>query len=354
MFRELVAHARREFQNVEWDVFLPRNYAWTPSDGVRTIKLDIRSDCLAARLAADHFHVPFAAQKSGCRALVTVGFSPARSSIPVAAHVLTLHHRDPANQTGWLRSQYRAWEVRRVLSKAPLVITNSQVAASELVRIDASVRGRLLVSSEGVQHDVFRDDAPAGEADSIAERYSLSPGYLLWVSNFYPYKQVDMFLRAYAGLSKGEREGHPAVLVGGDWRGSRRSAEQLAKHLGIARNLRFLAWVPEEWLAPLYRNAACHVLASRAETFGRTVLEAMACGTLCVVNDIAIMREVTQGHAIFTDFGDTEAATAALRQGLANSNSTTELRNKGIERSRQFSMRRLARERVAAILERLA
>jgi glycosyltransferase involved in cell wall biosynthesis len=142
------------------------------------------------------------------------------------------------------------------------------------------------------------------------------------------------------------------VLVGGDWQQERARALRLADSLGIAANLRFLGWVEDEWVAPLYRHAALHVLASRAETFGRSVLEAMACGTLCAVNDIPILREVTAGHAIFTDFADTEASTAALRLGLSDTDSNRDVRVQALRRAREFSMRKLARERVAAMVER--
>ncbi len=352
MFRELISHARLEFNNVEWDVFLPLDYEWPSSDGVRPIRVNIRSGCLPARLTADHFQVPRAAERRGCKALVTVGFLPTLTRIPTIVHVLTLHHLDRENRTGWLRSHYRRWQVNKALDRAGLVITNSQVAANELIDIDATVRDRLLISSEGVEHKQFHPEAPDGEAEQIAERYSVGPGYLLWLSNFYPYKQLDLFLQAYAGLTTAEREEHPAVLVGGDWRGSRAEAERLAERLGITRDVHFVGWVSDRWIAPLFRHAALHVLASRAESFGRSVLEAMACGTPCVVNDIPVLREVTAGYAIFTDFANAECATAALRRGIADTVCRAELRRHGIQHSGQFTMKKLARERVAAIVER--
>jgi len=354
MFRELVTHGRREFPEVEWDVFLPRNYDWRPVEGVQSHSVNIDSGSLGARLAADHLHVPLAARKRSCGALITVGFLPRLCALPGAVHVLTLHHLDKTNKTGWLRAEYRRREVERVLAKAGLVITNSNVAAAELIALQPSVVDRLLVSHEGVDHEVFHEVAGPGEVERLEAGLSLSPGYVLWVSNFYPYKQLDLLLKAYAGLTSAERKAHPLVLVGGDRDGSHERAKELAGSLGISDALRFPGWVPEAWIAPLYRHAALHVLASRSETFGRSVLEAMACGTLCVVNDIPIMREVTEGSAILTHFSDIEESTAALRRGLTDTASILELRRKGFERARQFSMRKLAHERVSAIIERLS
>jgi glycosyltransferase involved in cell wall biosynthesis len=354
MFRELLVYARQEFPQVEWDLFAPRGYEAIQVDGVCTQLVNVDSGNLAARLAADHFYVPEAARRRGCRALITVGFLPRICPLPAAVHVLTLHHLDKTNQTGRLRSEYRRREINRVLAKAELVITNSCVAANELMTLQPSVTNRLLVSHEGIDHEVFHPVAPTDEVERLKEGLSLSPNYILWVSNFYPYKQLNLLLEAYAGLTETEREAHPLVLVGGDWQGSRSRTEELAASLGISRNLRFPGWVAEEWIAPLYRHAAIHVLASRSETFGRSVLEAMACGAPCVVNDIPIMREVTAGNAIFTDFTDREASTAALRQALIETAMIAELRRNGIERARHFSMRKLARERVAAVLERLS
>lgn len=209
------------------------------------------------------------------------------------------------------------------------------------------------MSYEGVQHETFHPFAGPDETERLKSALDLSPGYILWVSNLYPYKQLDLLLRAYAGLTDGERKRHPLVIVGRDWQGSQSAAIKLAEALGVRADLRFLGWVADEWVAPLHRQSAVHVLASREETFGRSVLEAMACGVPCVVNDIPIMREVTAGHAILTDFRDAGASAAALRRALTENETIAELRRGGIERAARFSMKKLARERVAAVVERL-
>ena len=105
----------------------------------------------------------------------------------------------------------------------------------------------------------------------------------------------------------------------------------------------------DAWLAPLYRQARAFVLASREETFGRCVVESMACGTPCVVNDIPIMHEVTGEHALIVDFHDAAAASEALRTLLSDDARHARLRADGIAWAARFDFDRLATERIAAI-----
>jgi glycosyltransferase involved in cell wall biosynthesis len=102
-------------------------------------------------------------------------------------------------------------------------------------------------------------------------------------------------------------------------------------------------------LAPLYRHAAAFCLPSREETFGRCVIEAMACGTPCIVNDIPIMHEVTGGHALIINYRDPATVALSLQKLIANDNLIERLRADGIARAREFTFEKLASERINAI-----
>ena len=123
--------------------------------------------------------------------------------------------------------------------------------------------------------------------------------------------------------------------------------------LGIADDVKFLGWIEDRWLAPLYRQARGFCLASREETFGRCVAEAMACGTPCVVNRIPIMDEVTGGHALLVDYADEVATAQALGSLLADDALHARLRTEGIGWVARFSFDKLTRERMDAILATL-
>jgi glycosyltransferase involved in cell wall biosynthesis len=80
-------------------------------------------------------------------------------------------------------------------------------------------------------------------------------------------------LRAWAGLAN---TGVPRLVVVGEDPGKRFA--RLAAALGVGERVEFHGVVPREELRRLMQHAAFYVCASRAETFGVAVAEALACG----------------------------------------------------------------------------
>ena len=341
LFPEFVAHARLAYPEVLWIVFAGRDAPWPGGDpGVELCRDFPSNERPLRRLLADHLWVAPEARRRGAAALLTVGFFPVRSAgLPVAMHVLAVG--DP-RRAGGVRSVYRRWAVARGMRRAALVIANSSWTRSRLGAAAAPV----LVSPEGLRHDLFTPGGPRG-APGAPERY------ILWASNLYPYKRPELALAAYAGLAPERRSEFPLVVAGGDWSGGRALAEAAARRLGIAGEVRFIGWVDDAVLPSLYRGAHAHVLSTSQESFGRSVLEAMAYGCPSVVQDLPVLREVAGECALYVDYADAAPASAALERVCADGALRARLSAAGIERSRQFSFERLARERVGAILARL-
>jgi glycosyltransferase involved in cell wall biosynthesis len=342
LFPEFVAHARRLFPDVSWLVFSGRDSGWPDGDPQVEVCRDFPSnERPAQRLLADHLRVAPEAARRGASALLTVGFFPLRAAgLPVAMHVFAVNHLGGG---GGVRHAYRRRAVTRGLGQAALVIVNSEWTREQLGTPAAPV----IVSPEGLRHDLFRPEGPAGAP-------GVKGSYLLWASNLYPYKRFGLALAAYAGLAPDVRSRFPLVVAGGDWSDGRALAEAEARRLGVHGDVRFLGWVRDEDLPALYRGARAHVLSTSEETFGRSVLEAMACGCLNVIQDLPVLREVAAQCALYVDFAQTAAATSVLNQACAGAAGSAQLCAAGAERSRMFSFERLARERVGAILSALA
>lgn len=349
LFHELVGRSLVLFPEARWVVYAGPAQPWSVGDPrVEVVRTFPANDCLAARLWADHCRVGPDAAARGARVLLTTGFVPWRAPLPVAMQVITLHHLNPQHAGGRLRAWYRRRALANGLRRAALTIANSEDTAGRLVRECGAERARLLVSYEGLDRVRYRPEPDPGEA--LPAEWNLPAGYVLWLSNFYPYKRAELLLAAYARLPEALRARHPLALAGGDWAGGLERARAAARALGVERNMRFLGRVEDRWLPPLYRHAALHALPSAEETFGRTVIEAMACGCPCVVSDLPVLREVTAGAAECVDFTDVSAAADALRSVLEDPVQAAALRGRGLKRAADFSFERLVRERVGALL----
>ncbi len=359
LFAEFVRHSLIQDPDVEWVIFAGPGQGWEVGAGdprVSVVRDYPANDRLVARLFADHLRIPARARRLGADALLTVGFVPLRrAELPRILHLFSLQHLATDNRVGLARRLYRRLVVARGLRGAELVVTNSGFAAAQILAVEPDCAPRLLVSPEGLDPARFTPAVPTGETGRVAAEFNLPErSYLLWVSNFYPYKQAEKLLAAYARLPAELRARHPLVMVGGGWEGGMDAARAHAAGLGLGEDVRFLGWVGEEWLAPLYRQARAHVLASREETWGRCVSEAMACGTPSVVNVIPVMAEVTGGHALAVDFDDPAAAAAALIALCTDDDLHARLRADGLAWVQRFSFARLTAERLAAIRAALA
>jgi len=350
LFHELVSCSLKLFRDVSWLIFAGPDQEWNITDArVELVRDFPANNRLKRRLVADHFQVPPLARARGADVLVTVGFVPIRKCLPTAMHVLSLHALDKQNQLGLWRELYRRWMMKFSWPKADLVFVNSHWTANQVLSLYPDFRNHIVVSYEGLQHEIFNTMAAPDEPRRLKEKFGIAPGYFLWLSNFYPYKQFELLIAGYARLDPETRRRHPLVMAGGDWLNGLSMAQARAKSLGVEPDVKFLGWTDSRWVAPLYRHAAAFCLASREETFGRCVIEAMACGTPCVVNDIPIMHEVTEGHALIVDFHNVKAVSDALQKISTDDALTARLRDEGLARVRQFTFERLATERITAI-----
>jgi glycosyltransferase involved in cell wall biosynthesis len=126
-----------------------------------------------------------------------------------------------------------------------------------------------------------------------------------------PHKRIDVLLRAFAQAFQGQ----PVHLnIGGD--GKQRAAwERLAQQLNIAAQVTFLGALSREQVRDLIRRSHAVVSSSDVETFGVTLIEAMACGKP-VISTRSGGPElfVTASNGLLVPKGDPAALADALAQ----------------------------------------
>jgi glycosyltransferase involved in cell wall biosynthesis len=229
--------------------------------------------------------------------LATVASTPLSPSFPLRLHRLQadithLHFPYPIGELSqWLAGRGRRYVItyhsdvvrqqrvlrlyrpllRRILRGAARILPTSEryVATSPFLR---PLAGRCTVVPLSV------DPAPFAGADPLVPPAARPT--LLFVGRHRHYKGVDDLLRALPGLDA-------RLLIGGD--GPLRAGwEQLARELGLSDHVQFTGSVSDADLPRLYASADIFVLPanSRAEAFGKVLLEAMASGLPCVTTEV--------------------------------------------------------------------
>jgi glycosyltransferase involved in cell wall biosynthesis len=154
------------------------------------------------------------------------------------------------------------------------------------------------------------------------ERARLDRPYALTVATLEPRKNLETLLDAAPLLPD---ELVLAVAGGAGW-GSQPALDR--------PRVQALGFVPDEELPRWYRGAAVLVVPSRFEGFGMTVVEAMACGTPCVVSSHPSLDEACGEAAVRFDPEDPEALAAAVGDALERRD---ELVAPGLEHARRFT-----------------
>lgn len=145
--------------------------------------------------------------------------------------------------------------------------------------------------------------SPGPKPESLTDRYQLrGKKVLLTVSRLAAaerYKGHDRVIEAVAELKKA----HPEIvyMIAGDGDDMPR-LQKLANDFGVAEQVRFIGYVPDEDLPDLYRTADVFVMPSTGEGFGIVFLQALASGIPVIGGDSDgsrdPLRDGLDGHLV--------------------------------------------------------
>ena len=236
---------------------------------------------------------------------------------------MPLGHRPPDDEAGAIRARER-----EVLATAAAVVTTSAWARRRLGELYALPADRVRVAEPGVDAACLAPGTAAGDA-------------LLCVAAVTPDKGHDVLLDALATTTDlswrcacvGSLDREPAFADG---------VQRATRRKGLGERVRFAGPRTGPELDRAYAAADLLVLASRAETYGMVVTEALARGLPVLAAEVGGVTEAL-GHAadstrpgLLVAPDDPAALGAALRAWLADA----ELRGR---------LRRAARERRASL-----
>lgn len=236
------------------------------------------------------------------RDALDVFFSPAytlplRLRVP---RVVAIHDISFVARPEWFGAREglrRRWLTTQSAARARTVVTISEFTRRELVERLGVPAARVAVVAPGI---AAVPSAPAARA-----------GGVLYVGSIFNRRRVPDLIRAFAPLA----DRHPGLaldLVGDNRTHPHQDLLGLIAREGLEGRARWRAYLSDDDLRALYRDARAFAFLSEYEGLGLTPLEALAAGIPVVLLDTAVAREACGSAALYVRAGDIAGTTEAI------------------------------------------
>ncbi len=312
----------------------------------------------AGRFLWEQWTLPREARRWGADVLLCLGnFCPLWSPVPVVLLSRNALYFTPRYLDDLLARRHYGWALRHLLMTRLAVL--SVRAAEATVVPTAAMAGLIRAAAPGLTSlraiPFGFQPWPAGNGHTGAEPPP-PPFRFLIVSHYNYFRCFETAFRALALL---RTQGLPAELIlstrlepglslGGY---DTTAASELLDQLRLRPAVTMLGPVAYDALPGIYRSAHAVLCPSYAESFGQTVLEAMALGVPVAASDIPAHREVAGDAALFFPPEDAASLAACARRLLDDPALRARLRTAGLERAGAFSWQRHFQELLSAAAE---
>ncbi len=314
---------------------------------------------IAVPTARDHYHWAYVRRFALFRAAKQIGADAVHLGDPHAtpllmglAHcrrIVTCHDAIPMH----FPKRYMGWRdggpwvgaaiERRRYRTADLVVAISDATLKDVLTIHEVPAERAVRVYNGVDIERWASLPQIDEERTLREFGLRKDSFVLFVGGYHWHKNVEGMM---AGIALARRRGADISLV---WAGALSEAQTahiraVAEQAGAADALQLIGYVSDEQVAVLYRCAIAHVLLSRFEGFGLTIIEAMASGCPVMTTPAGSLAEIAGDAAITVDPEDHEAVGAGLVRLMSDRGLRDDLSRRGRERAPRFSLDVQARE----------
>jgi glycosyltransferase involved in cell wall biosynthesis len=305
--------------------------------------------CPSALLDHDRLWRFGGAGLSASRAHADVIFIPTAATLPVGRvpAVCTIHDVTPFTMPSHSSA---VSAMQRVLLKgcarlSRTIITSSECSKRDIVAHLGVTEEKVVVIHDGCDQSLFNPDPPDMAAlAALRARLGIAKPYLLHHGTIQPRKNLKRLIDAFHLMLANNADLDLDLVLAGrrGW-----GADEIvnAAVAGSGRGRVILAGILDDSdLALLIKGASLAVVPSLYEGFSLPMVEAMACGVPTVASRTSCLPEISGNVLEYFDPLFIEDIAACMHAVLRDFDLRLRLRQHGMDRSREFTWKRCARQ----------
>ena len=201
---------------------------------------------------------------------------------------------------------------KQILPKSLLTVCESEAGKKELIDYTGLGAHKIRVMPL-FAGGVASLSVSEKEMMTIIEKIGVRPFcYFYYPAQFWAHKNHIGLLRAFKEFKDVHVE-YKLVLSGSD-RGNKDYIIEKTQELGLAKDVIFLGFIPEEYVYSLYKNAMCLVMASHFGPTNMPPIEAMELGCPVICSNLGGHREILGDNAIYFNSYDYKSIFNALEE----------------------------------------
>jgi glycosyltransferase involved in cell wall biosynthesis len=277
-------------------------------------------------------------------------WSPASTGpVGVANQIVTIHDIAPLDCPEGYSPGFRRWYGfiwQYLLPHARALIAVSEFTKRRVVEKFGLKPGSIHVTPLGLDHGRFFPQPPA-RVQALRRKLALPEKFAVFVGALSARKNLVRLIEAWRQC---EPAGFHLVIAGG---GEAKRALAGSSLPALPDSIISLGRVDDDDLPALLTAAHLFVYPSLYEGFGLPPLEAMACGTPCLVSNVTALPEVTAGAALHVNPFEVSDIAHGLSVLLADTVLHERLRAEGLQHAARFTWESTA-AKTADVLARYA
>ena len=182
------------------------------------------------------------------------------------------------------------------------------------------------------------EDTPESSPGDVLERYGIPEGYVFYPAHFWPHKNHVGLLLAVQILREQHGITIPVVFTGSD-KGNERYIRRVVEELGMAEQVHFLGFVPDQDMPSLYRQALALAMVSFFGPANIPPLEAFALGCPVINSDFRGAEEHIGDAGLLVDPKSPLSIATAIKSLHEDEALRQSLIERGRSRSGSWTMR---------------